>query len=518
MKLNLQKVTTIGQLRHFPVEVTIFFASFYLLLPNILFLLTYTRLYISLPVSAFCLISLFCWAREIFSLKFNFRISNSKNYILPLILIFTWFSLSGIGGFGFQNTDYSFSNPTFSDMVKRPWPLKYAYNESEFYFAYYIGYFIFPSLIGKLTNWTSSNIFQFIWSGTGVFLAFILFTSFVKKLTGFSINMLQMVFITLVFMLGGGLDLIPWLFRFAGSTVPGDHIDFWARDYQYSSMTTLLYWVPQQCIAAWIATGILVNSEDKISKKYLGLPIASLVLYSPLALIGIIPLLLVYVYKLIQKNDFTSLLTVHNLVVATALFFITSSYILSNEFSFPMLFLFKNLRFFISYPIFIIVEFLFCVPLYFYIKRANLFSNDQISYFIPVILFLMLLPLFKFGIYNDLAMRGSIPALFVLFTYISSALLIISKSENTRINFSIKTISFLVLVISFASSASEITRGIKNYSVGASIWDQSKIKSFIDIPDKAAIEQRKGNANSFFFLNLAKLPNKQGPARLSLKR
>jgi hypothetical protein len=72
-----------------------------------------------------------------------------------------------------------------------------------------------------------------------------------------------------------------------------DHIEQWSIGWQYSSNAALLFWVPHQALAGWIASGLLLyailySPQRKYSLFYFSLT----ALWSPFVAIGLLPYLL----------------------------------------------------------------------------------------------------------------------------------------------------------------------------------------------------------------------------------
>lgn len=72
----------------------------------------------------------------------------------------------------------------------------------------------------------------------------------------------------------------------------GAHIEWWASIGQFSSHTTLLFWVPQHTIAPWIVTAVLLLVvERNLGRQVLWFLAALSFLWSPMASLGLVPFL-----------------------------------------------------------------------------------------------------------------------------------------------------------------------------------------------------------------------------------
>ena len=165
-----------------------------------------------------------------------------------------WLSLSGAGGVGYQNADYRASNAILKDLTTQPWPLRLTLDSTVTPVIYYVGYYLPAAAAGKLAGWYVANAVLFLWTAVGVFLAFAWFL----RLAG---GRRASSWITaLIFSFAGGLDAVGFYLLTPKPFDLDSHVDTWAGYFQYSSNTTLLYWVPQHAIAAWLITGLVLNA------------------------------------------------------------------------------------------------------------------------------------------------------------------------------------------------------------------------------------------------------------------
>ena len=68
-----------------------------------------------------------------------------------------------------------------------------------------------------------------------------------------------------VVVLFSGLDIIGSLLddgpRFRTDWNITTHLEWWAGKYQYSSMTTQLFWVPNHALGGWLIIGLLFRND-----------------------------------------------------------------------------------------------------------------------------------------------------------------------------------------------------------------------------------------------------------------
>lgn len=64
-----------------------------------------------------------------------------RYHLLPLLPAFTiltiWLFLSGVGGFGYQNSDYRSHNALLHDLIIQKWPLMISLNGVKTFMVYY---------------------------------------------------------------------------------------------------------------------------------------------------------------------------------------------------------------------------------------------------------------------------------------------------------------------------------------------------------------------------------------------
>jgi hypothetical protein len=147
-----------------------------------------------------------------------------------------------------------------------------------------------PALFGKAAllitgnpnfAWTLANIVLWFWMSLGVFifLALMLVTLNIRKMNHVYIALLTVVFFS-------GLDVAAILIEGGSAffTPPILHLEWWENGFQYSSMTTVLFWVFNQGVAAWIAVMCVINEKSVKNYALIGL---LLLPYAPLPLIGL---------------------------------------------------------------------------------------------------------------------------------------------------------------------------------------------------------------------------------------
>ena len=134
-------------------------------------------------------------------------------------------------------------------------------------------------------------------------------------------------------------------------------------------------------------------------------------------------------------------------------------------------------------------------------RAGGLFGLDRwhVLAFGAAVSVLGVLPIFRMGTNNDLVMRGSIPALFVFWTFVAAALTRADAQVRRRLGGVFAAIVIVVVVGGFSGVAA-ICRSIQQYRFGPPKLDSVKTTAQLPAPSR----ERSGTADSFFFRVLAK--------------
>ena len=439
--------------------------------------------------------------------------------------------LSGAGGFGYQNEDYIASNALLKDLIVQDWPLIDYLDGIPTRIVYYFGYYLPSALIGKLFGWTWANLFSLIWTMLGVALSFIWFVELsLVRIRG---NATRLLILAIIFCFAGGLDFFGYYVLRSHPFDITSHIERWAGYFQYSSHSTLIYWVPQHTIAAWLIVGLTTNILYRPGfVKYLGMAIAAVSLWSPFGIIGVTPFLLLAIVFLLQEENRKYLFSHASMFFNLSAIWIGGIILLflsANRFTFPMgslwnlvgdssdflknLLAFWFLEFgFLGFLVVLMILLTFESKFFRIRKHDRLilwmrgglqaihdrFEIDlnQLVLLTICLVVLLVLPNFKIGIANDLVMRGSIPAIFVFWAIISK-ITILGYSKLTKRQRAIYFVLIVVLVVSFFPAINEVARSISRYRLGPPTF--STVTSTGEANDPDTVEQRIGDDSALFY-------------------
>ena len=477
----------------------------YILVPIIIFLFGWIRPIFAVVLSACVLFFLFKVYKYLSCNMIKIIDKESRTYwFIVFICICFWVYLSGIGSFTYQNLDFWARNPIYRDLCDYSWPVVYNLSEQasgvqdilgndSVAFAYYFSWWLPPAFITKIFSFgeLERNICLYIWAVLGVFLIVYNIGRYLKKnsyvIPGF-------------FIFFSGLDAVGKYLVDHGFALT-DHIEWWARYFQYSSNTSLLFWVFNQTIPIWLIVILLLQIKDTNST----LGVASLAFaYSPWATIGIIP---IAVSTVISKSEsIKKKITLQNIVIPLIMLIVYGSfYSASSGSSYGesgLIFLLypnEKRQILLGYLMFIVLEF----GIYFVLIGKSV-RRDK--YYYVILGELLIMPLCRYLRGGNFAMRASIPALFILMLYIMEFLM--EKNVGMQIR---KKILIIVLIIGSLTPLTEINRSIYNTMNSSEIL-QEQVHSLgaIRTEDKYMIQTIKEQffvydyENSAFFKYLAK--------------
>lgn len=432
-------------------------AYIYILLPILLFFVGWCNTLVCVLGIAVILVSVYFLFKDAPKLW----VPNNKKEIFLLIFVFLialiWVYSSGIGGFVYQNPDHYSRNTMFDMMVNSSWPIYY--EAKRYIMVYYFAFWLVPASVGKVLGLQAGYYFQLIWATLGVFIFFYLVLATLNKKTIWPI---------LLFIFFSGLDILGCLsvLRLGLIVNPTSHIEWWASPYQFSSMTTQLFWVFNQALPCWLIIMLIYHQKNNKNLIFL---YSCMLLHSSLPAIGMMPFLLYFIIKngsedssslltkIHLKKSFENVLSFSNLIGGGVIGIVTYLF-LSNNISgghFGFSFAFDSLEKFILLSVFLFLEvgiYLLCLKKY---------QSKNPLFYISILMFLIC-PFVFVGPGYDFTMRASIPALVFLF------LMIVQTFDKGEIKADKKTfITLLIaLIIGAVTPLHEFNRTVKRTLMG----------------------------------------------------
>ena len=511
----------------------------YILLPTFLFIYGWLKL----PIAILLLIILAVFTAAILMDTFrtsanpsSFRINLKQAFsrdsisgaILVFLLIILWLSFSGVGGVGYQNTDYWANNALLKDLITQDWPVRVSLDGAQVPIVYYIAYYLPASVIGKAFNWIYANIAIFIWTLIGIMLAYAWFKN-ISRIVFKDKPIKSELLLVEIFCLAGGLDYIGYYLL--NGNIPRVHIEMWADLFEYSSNTTLIYWVPQHTVVSWLLIGMIVDAlYNKQNLKHLGMVVVAGIIWSPFAIVGIMPYLLMTLFVYLSPRNRKYIFNWTSIIFNTLSIgfgVIYSLYIASNQFKFPIGFIwqfsedtaslvFRILFFvFLEFALLGFLTLLFIALGTFRLNKTSFSRHNwptllgqefditpmQIYLFLISLGVLGILPLFNVGFYNDIVMRSSIASLFIFWAFVAKVVADAGSRVKIRYKLVYSLIS-IILTLGFLTSFNEIARSVATYHFGP--------PAFSDVPTTTTVNeieynlQRVGDEDTVFYHYLSK--------------
>lgn len=451
-----------------------FFSYIYLSLPLLVFFATWLKF----PYSLFFAVLLCITAYTIYRqhVKPHKFLEGVRLYHVVLFAIsLAWVYFSGTGGFSFQNSDWIKHNAVLSDLTNNPWPVYYQSEKLEQTFLnYYLGWYIVPSLVGKIFfhNLWITYLSQFVWTTLGIYMVFLWLRRVVDK-TKWYLPLMFVFFATadtLGIMILGNTNLLNFI----------TPLERWsATPHEFSSFTTLLFWVPGQGIATWLVTLLFVDAIKNKSRYFSLVLLGVLMFWSPLGAFGLLPFI-IFIRRHLQHIVFFLLLMV---------FFY--AYYSANIFSqiygmkYVGLWIADARIFWLRFGIFLIAEAVVPIALIFFARKYV--DEKLIRLFYVAAPVLLVLPFFKYGIMNDLVMRASIAPLLIIF--LCSYSLLASSKFRTQQRLCLLLIA-VYLALGTMTPLAELNRSLQSQpNLGTN-------QSLSNIGDEVAILQYQGFGDS----------------------
>ena len=456
----------------------------YISLPVFLFLTFFLRISIALPsIAVYGAMLYFALRSERREEEKKIELSTRIMFLLFLAVL-AWTFLGGLNGHWFQTTDWDCRNAIFRDLITHTWPVRYANGSA---LVYYIGHWLPVAAISKIVlrlggldmAWAVGQNLLWLWTAVGVYLVLLLLLVYHEVKTS-----KQVLLVALLFVFFSGMDLIGAIAtKHIGNLLSPEvmHLEWWTSHYQFSSLTTCIYWVFNQTVVPWLT--VICFLFERTPANYIFLFVACLAC-GPFPAVGLAALMFARgIEYLVQglrtyasRKYFAKLLYPGNLLGTLTIVPIYLVYYGCNNATNDMTayraegiaalqnvsFVEKSLQWFaenfkvsvIYFAIFFVLEAgLYLILLYCDKKSDVLYYAVWVS--------LLLFPHFHIGKYIDFCMRVSIPALFVLMVFCGEAIL--RYCEERKKSGHIKRMQIRVLVVCLLIGAAtpcvEIGRG-----------------------------------------------------------
>jgi len=374
-------------------------------------------------------------------------------YGLCLVLGAALCLLGGEGHFFYTTTDWLFRDAVLADLVNNGLKVVYRHDGQDYLLRAPLGMYLFPATIGRALGLFAAHI------------ALLAQNSFiVGSIAYFAMrlaNVRRAPMLLLLFFFSG-LDIAPVLLTEAiemakgAPFLPFGHIEWWGAYYsdmklQYSSHITQLFWVPNHMAPGWwFAILSLLYARREIDLAALLVSFAAMLLWSPLAMMGAAPFLILFRVELLPRDLFAP--RVFAAAGAGLCFLPVALYLTMDAGEVPHEWLIAREGFAWRYFPFLAVE----IPQAAIVLYAwNKVEPPERRVLLLALVSLCVFPIYSVGPSNDFTMRASIAPLFLLaFAFARVAAL------TPRDNGVFPTIISMTVILSFATPMLEMKQAL----------------------------------------------------------
>lgn len=410
-------------------------AWLYLLLPTLVVLAGFQRAFVAIPVLAAGAAASWWMLRGSQGAPAG-TTAPSLGATWPHALLaaaLVWFA-GALPPFG-ENLDWAKHYALFNELIGQGWPPPIPTDDGLATLRYSLSYYVVPALVAKIGGhaWLGPAIFA--WTAFGAWLALTLAFGVRRG------RLAARLFPCLAFLLFSGADIVgTWINDSKHPLVM--HFEWWAGFGQLSSIATSLIWTPQHALSAWIGAFLLLRYPAQALRGGAVL-LAAVAIWSPFSAVGLAPL---FAWS-IARRGMRALWSKVNLLAGPVLLLAAAWYLTRGAAQrIPSSFVWQTKDFTAALWIeFVLLEFVLPVLALLLMRPASrslVLANGA---------FLLLLSLVSVGVYNDLLMRGSGPALAVL-ALVGSQALAAPPHGWRKLPFA------LCLLAGLATPASEIVR------------------------------------------------------------
>jgi hypothetical protein len=335
-----------------------------------------------------------------------------------------------------ENLDWIKHYALFNTLANQSWPPGVVTEHGIGTLRYSLGFYVVPSLVAKYAGMAFLGPAIYAWTTVGMYLVLIL--AFGAR----SLPVAHRFILAGVFLLFSGADIIGTGFTQAGLVLPM-HFEWWAGFGQLSSNMTSVIWTPQHALAGWIATFLILRYPERAVQAG-GAIGAAVAVWSPFCAVGIAPVLGWALFRVGPRHLFSWM----NLLAAPVLLIAAAVFLTSSSAGIPATFVWSSSGFWLTrWAMFVMLEF-GAIALSLLLLRprdAGLIGVASAT--------LLLLTLTHVGSFNDLLMRGSLPALGILAVIAATA--VVNEANTWR-----KAPLIVCLVVGLVTPMGEIMRGL----------------------------------------------------------
>jgi hypothetical protein len=346
----------------------------------------------------------------------------------------------------YVNNDWLVRDAVLADMASHPPPIAYAYQGGEYLLRAPVGMYVLPGLVGRAGGLVAAH-----WALLAQNILLLGAPVYVIA----SLTARRRTAAVALFLAFGGMHILPQLLGvMTGGVVPlwpPRHLNWWNPLFQYSSMMTLIFWVPNHAAPGWwFAALAALAFRREFDVARLGVMMAAMVLWSPLAMIAAPPIMLYLLARDRFRDCLNPLLWICGVIAL--LFAPVALYLTTAPETVPGKFLWSDPEFWYYYPRFLVVEIPHVALVY---ARWKYLDKTMRGLAVLSIALLLLIPFYALGPSNDFAMRVSIvPLALLAFVFVS---IVVDIDWSGKRDLALLTCG--IVILSACTPAFEIIRG-----------------------------------------------------------
>ena len=399
-----------------PVELAYLLGLAWLYMPIALFLIFWIRWFIAIPVLILSIIAIVLFFRKhkIAPVKITKKFAIFA--VISLVIITAWCAVCGVGGFFEQAYDWKKHNVLLSSMSEKPWPVRYDFGSDQGVLSYYIGGYLVPAFFGKFLGFGAAQVVMLIWFSLGLFIAMLI----IYKLFGKNKPVSMLLIVTSMVLFATFMSPLAGIYRYwfpdevgtMGIAGVGSH--WFSEDLrvQYSANSISMSFVAPQIVASFVAVALFLSRRKQYGSWIL--IAAPLILHSTFVFLGMgMVMAFAFLFDSVsakgkRKELWKSIITLRN-ITAAIIAVILVGYIACNLLQ-PKPESAKMGLELLNYGrhkwafIFIHASWIIWMLLLWRKERKN-------TTLLSAAICLAIFPFMIMGMYNDLCMRASLPAL-----------------------------------------------------------------------------------------------------------
>lgn len=257
----------------------------YILLPSLIFLLSWVTAWVGIPIAAGCMAASVWMLRRVGGVVPS---CSRMTAVCIVAAIALWALVAGVGGFVWQNRwDHAYRNAVFMDLVRYPWPVV---NDGEM-LVYYLGFWLPPALVAKaLGSFVAGYVAQWLYAVIGIVLG--------MWLTFDAVGRVKWRIVAVV-MFAGTLDIVGYA-AVGGHGGVGDVLPNWNWVAYIEWPDVMIYWVYNQFIPSWVGVMLMLRMRGgAVSALVMGLLLVS----APFPVVGMFPVAIYFLWRDMSAAD-----------------------------------------------------------------------------------------------------------------------------------------------------------------------------------------------------------------------